>query len=118
MEILSVIPVYYTPWYIPILIISLVVGLVLCFLCLMDEHMWALFIIALLTLGCIVLVIVLPHELPVEGQYEYQIEITDNSYYKYIVDNYKIIERVYDNREIYKIQGEELVMGDLIIWTF
>lgn len=40
------------------------------------------------------------------GMAEYTVEITDNSYFKWIIDNgYTVKNKLYENRDIYKIVG-------------
>lgn len=40
------------------------------------------------------------------GTAEYTVEITDDSYFKWIVDNgYTVKDKLYENRDIYKIVG-------------
>ena len=107
MEILLVEPIIDTPWYVPMFIIFAVVSTAIGFLAL-NEQAWAVSICcAIIAVACIVLWIVLPSKVISEDQH-YIIEITDDSYYKTLIDKCYNLNKLYENRNIYELNAPTL----------
>lgn len=102
MEILLVEPIINTPWYVPMFIIFASIGTLIGFFAIYEEA-WPICIsCAIIAVVCIVLLIVLPHKVTSENQH-YVIEITDDSYYKTLVDKGYNLNKLYENRNIYEL---------------
>ena len=63
-------------------------------------------LIVFIVIACVLLVSTCIWLASPTGMAEYTVEITDDSYFKWIVDNgYTIKDKLYENRNIYKIVG-------------
>lgn len=107
MEILLVEPIIDTPWYVLMFISLAAISTAIGFLAL-SEKSWAVSIVcAIIAVACIVLLIVLPRKVTSENQH-YVIEITDDSYYKTLIDKGYNLNKLYENRNIYELNAPTL----------
>ena len=72
-----------------------------------DESNFFLAVGISLTIGASFLALVIPNEYAT-GKYKTIIEITDNSKYQELVDNKYEFTKLYENRNIYEIVGDEV----------
>lgn len=107
MEILLVEPIMHMAWYIPMFIILIIASTVIGCLAL-DGQAWAVSIFCLvIVMACIGLWMVLPGKVISEDQH-YIIEITDDSYYKTLIDQGYNLNKLYENRNIYELNAPTL----------
>ena len=87
-----------------------VVGLVVFLLCInMREYMNAIIGVTMIAAGLIVFIFT-PQRVPT-GDWHTTVEITELEYYKQFVQEGYTFERVYDEREIYVLEGPEVEEG-------
>lgn len=114
MEILLVEPIVNTPWYIPMFIVVAVVSIVIGLLAVNEQQNVVSIVCVIIAVTCIVLFIVLPSKVISENQH-YVIEITDDSYYKTLIDKGYNLNKLYENRNIYELDAptldDELVLN-------
>ena len=104
MEILNTAPVMIiAPWTTLCAIVA-VICIVLTIFFLTDEKMIAMAVTASLTLIAMIIILTCPRELPTERQ-TYIVEITDDSYFSELISHNFTLKRLYDNRNIYEIEG-------------
>lgn len=107
MEILLVEPIINTMTYRPLIIIIAVICAVVSFLA-FTEKAWGIgSFCACVTIACIILVVVLPSKVTSKNQH-YVIEITDDSYYKTLIDKGYNLNKLYENRNIYELNAPTL----------
>ena len=72
-----------------------------------DDSGIAAAISWILAVACFITVIAVPSSVPTDKM-SYTIEITDSTKYQELVEKGYTFSRVYENREIYIIEGDEL----------
>ena len=107
MEILLVEPIINTPWYVLMFIVIATISTAIGLFAL-NEKAWAVSIFcAMIVLICIMWFIILPRKEISEDQH-YVIEITDDSYYKTLIDKGYNLNKLYENRNIYELNAPTL----------
>ena len=107
MEILASNEVTTMSWWAVFAIIAMGVGAVGGFYCACENmRTGALILLTVALIGVIVL-IVAPISMP-SGKMSYTVEITDNTMFQSLIQKGYTFERLFDNKEIYKIIGDVL----------
>ena len=104
MEILNTAPVtIIAPWTMLCAVIG-TICIVLTVSFLTDEKLISAAVTASLALIAMIIIVACPRELPTERQ-TYVVEITDDSYFSELISHNFTLKRLYDNRNIYEIEG-------------
>lgn len=104
--------IFKTTWYGILIIILMLISIFIFLICsLIGEKKWADILIILCFLGFIYSVILTSHStsktfLNQPCKIEYTIEVTDANAWKELGPNYTVKEKVYENKEIYIIEGD------------
>ena len=106
MEILEFHVIETVAWWLPVLLLGGII-LVIIGIAILDDSEIAAVISWVLSFACFITVIAVPSSVPTDKM-SYTIEITDSAKYQELVEKGYTFSRVYENREIYVIKGDEL----------
>ena len=107
MEILEIMQVTKTAWWLAAAIMAFVVCGALAIIAASNDSIISTIIFALLALTALVVIVIAPSEVPTDKM-SYTIEITDPAQYQILIKKGYSFKRLFENKEIYTIIGDVL----------
>ncbi len=107
MEILEFHVIETVPWYVYVCLLGVGFFALGGVLCLNDDCPVLGAFLGLGAVICIIVLVLNPWVVPTD-QMSYTVEITDSAKYQELIQKGYTFSRVYENREIYIIKGDEL----------
>ena len=105
MEILSVTPITHTTWYGGLIFIITAIAALITIFATSNHEMSTAIGGLLVTIVLFVILITCPMTEEDKKTAIYTVEITDSEQYQKLIEDGYTFNRLYDNREIYRIQG-------------